>query len=74
MPELLISDNEFSYFNELQKLDFEESIEIGYCEGRHVAVVEIEDSTSDEIKDFLFMNKIRTKYGKLQRASNSYRM
>lgn len=74
MPELLISDNEFSYFSDLQKIECEESIEVGYCNGQHIALVGVESLTSDEIKDFLFLNKIRTKYGKLQRASDSYRM
>ena len=74
MIDIIVVDNEFAYFNEIQKLDCEESIEIGYSNGQYIAITNTEDKTNEEIKDFLFLNKVRTKYGKLQRASDSNRM
>jgi hypothetical protein len=72
--DIIVVDNEFSYFNEFQKAEYDEAVEIGYTDEYFIAVTDTENKTDQEIKDFLFSRKIRTKYGKLQRASDSHRV
>lgn len=74
MINIIVADNEFSYFNELQKSDCEESVEIGYANGKYIAVINADKTTDQEIKDFLFTNKIRIKDGRLQKFSDAYRV
>lgn len=74
MLDIIQTDNEFCYFNEFQKQRYKEAVEIGYSNDKYLAVVNTENSTTEEIKDFLFIRKIKTKYGKLQRVSDTYRM
>lgn len=81
MSKLLIADNKIDYWNEINKIyndDIEDIIEIGwvYITNReyYVGIVSDKILPTEEIQDFLIKNNIRKKYGKLQRASESYRV
>lgn len=80
MLKLLVASNYIEYLNEVNKLYLEEDdiIEIGWVNilssDKYIGIISSQELSKEEIQAILKKNGIRQKYGRLQKASESYRM